>query len=348
MTVTNANGGGEKAGRDFQTNADRDSETSNATATSAASSTAWATNSAPGSATTRAERRRRDGAATTIGNRAASRERETSALRCPAIRDERLVRPAIRPQLSSDRRRLCARRPRHAVGARSLSAEPLRRIAAAVELRRFSLSGDGAAGRSTTSTATMTNIAARTQSQFENDFGSWRERRMSKRQLLSGIREHMEVVGSDDQHVGTVDRVAGDRIILTKSDPEAGGAHHSLMCTDVDRVEGDQVFLDLHRRTGETALARRKPQPRLVRARGPGPSGPAHPRSKLLRHLPVSASPAPAEGVERGPVASAAGPFLYRRAGLCASTQSGRNDNGARLAPDEPPAGTCRPTRISR
>jgi hypothetical protein len=82
-------------------------------------------------------------------------------------------------------------------------------------------------------------------SQFENDFGSWRERRMSKRQLLSGIREHMEVVGSDDQHVGTVDRVAGDRIILTKSDPESGGAHHSLMCTSVDRVEGDKVFLDL-------------------------------------------------------------------------------------------------------
>ena len=55
----------------------------------------------------------------------------------------------------------------------------------------------------------------------------------------------MEVVGSDEQHVGTVDRVAGDRIILTKSDPEAGGAHHSLMCTNVDRVEGDKVFLDL-------------------------------------------------------------------------------------------------------
>ena len=81
-------------------------------------------------------------------------------------------------------------------------------------------------------------------SQFENDFGSWRDRRQSKRQLLTGIREHMEVVGNDEQHVGKVDRVAGDRIILTKSDPEAGGAHHSLMCTNVDRVEGDRVFLD--------------------------------------------------------------------------------------------------------
>jgi hypothetical protein len=82
------------------------------------------------------------------------------------------------------------------------------------------------------------------QSRFEDDFGGWRERRQSKRQLLSGIREHMEVVGRDEKHVGTVDRVAGDRIILTKSDPEAGGVHHSLSCTDVDRVEGNRVILD--------------------------------------------------------------------------------------------------------
>jgi hypothetical protein len=82
------------------------------------------------------------------------------------------------------------------------------------------------------------------QSRFESDFGSWRERRMQKRGLLGRIREHMEVIGSDEQHVGTVDRVAGDRIILTKSDPESGGAHHSLSCSDIDRVEGDRVILD--------------------------------------------------------------------------------------------------------
>jgi hypothetical protein len=82
------------------------------------------------------------------------------------------------------------------------------------------------------------------QSRFESDFGSWRERRMQKRSMLGRIREHMEVVGNDDQHVGTVDRVAGDRIILTKSDPESGGAHHSLSCADIDRVEGDRVILD--------------------------------------------------------------------------------------------------------
>src|SRR5438270_1364605 len=82
------------------------------------------------------------------------------------------------------------------------------------------------------------------QSQFESDFGSWRERRQQKRGLLGQIREHMEVVGKDDEHVGTVDNVAGDRIILTKSDPESGGVHHSLSCSDVDRIEGDRVILD--------------------------------------------------------------------------------------------------------
>ena len=80
------------------------------------------------------------------------------------------------------------------------------------------------------------------QSKFESDFGSWREKRQAKRGLLGRIREHMEVVGDDEQHVGTVDRVAGDRIILAKSDPESGGVHHSLSCSDIGRVEGDRVI----------------------------------------------------------------------------------------------------------
>jgi len=82
------------------------------------------------------------------------------------------------------------------------------------------------------------------QARFESEFGSWRERRMQKRSLLSQIREHMEVVGNDDAHVGTVDRVAGDRLILAKSDPDSGGVHHSLSCSDLDRVEGDRIILD--------------------------------------------------------------------------------------------------------
>ena len=82
------------------------------------------------------------------------------------------------------------------------------------------------------------------QSRFESDFGSWREKRQHKRGLLGQVREHMDVVGSDDKHVGTVDCTRGDRLILTKSDPESGGVHHSLSCSDIDRVEGDKVILD--------------------------------------------------------------------------------------------------------
>ena len=82
------------------------------------------------------------------------------------------------------------------------------------------------------------------QSRFESDFGSWREKRMSKRSLLGTVREQMEVLGNDEEHVGTVDRVAGDRIILAKSDPESGGVHHSLSCSDIERIEENRVILD--------------------------------------------------------------------------------------------------------
>jgi hypothetical protein len=83
------------------------------------------------------------------------------------------------------------------------------------------------------------------QSKFESEFGGWREKRNAKRRMLADIREHMEVVGKDGEHVGKVDKVTGDRIILAKSDPDSGGMHHSLSCSDIDRVEGDQVMLDV-------------------------------------------------------------------------------------------------------
>jgi len=61
--------------------------------------------------------------------------------------------------------------------------------------------------------------------------------------MLGQVREHMDVVGSDEQHVGKVDCVRGDRIMLTKSDSE-DGRHHMLSCSDIDRIEGDRVILD--------------------------------------------------------------------------------------------------------
>jgi hypothetical protein len=52
------------------------------------------------------------------------------------------------------------------------------------------------------------------------------------------IKEHMEVIGSDGEHVGTVDCMKGsDRIVLTKSDPKSGGEHHLIPLSLVDHVD---------------------------------------------------------------------------------------------------------------
>jgi len=61
----------------------------------------------------------------------------------------------------------------------------------------------------------------------------------------SQIREHMEVIGSDGQHVGTVDKVEGDRIKLTKNDPEAQGQHRYIPLDAVASVEQNAVELNL-------------------------------------------------------------------------------------------------------
>lgn len=63
---------------------------------------------------------------------------------------------------------------------------------------------------------------------------------------ISAIKEHMEVVGADGAHVGTVDRVEGDRIKLTKKDSGEGshrGHHHYIATALVADVEGDKVRL---------------------------------------------------------------------------------------------------------
>lgn len=78
------------------------------------------------------------------------------------------------------------------------------------------------------------------QAQFESPEAGW-----------SGqIREHMEVIGADGTHVGTVDRIDGHRIKLSKRDNDAGheggthaGHHHYLSCGLVAGVEGDKVRL---------------------------------------------------------------------------------------------------------
>jgi hypothetical protein len=86
---------------------------------------------------------------------------------------------------------------------------------------------------------------------FSNEFGSWRNERNTQRNSLERVTEHMEVVGSDGEHVGTVDKVRGDRILLTKSDTDAGGRHHSIPSRWIDRVD-DKVMV---RKTAEEAQA---------------------------------------------------------------------------------------------
>ena len=105
------------------------------------------------------------------------------------------------------------------------------------------------------------------QSRFESDFSNWRTTRQGKRQLLGEMREHMNVVGSDEEQLGTVDHVRGDRIILTKGDSE-DGRHHALSCSLIDRVEGDRVILDRPAIRGEAALRERRSRPRLLPRRG--------------------------------------------------------------------------------
>jgi hypothetical protein len=56
------------------------------------------------------------------------------------------------------------------------------------------------------------------------------------------ICEHMDVVDADGQHVGTVDKVEGDRIKLTKKD-SLDGQHLFLDKRQVAGVEGNKVRL---------------------------------------------------------------------------------------------------------
>lgn len=60
------------------------------------------------------------------------------------------------------------------------------------------------------------------------------------------IREHMEVIGADGVHIGTVDRIEGDRIKLTRADSGGGsheGHHHYISRGLVADIEGDRVRL---------------------------------------------------------------------------------------------------------
>lgn len=63
---------------------------------------------------------------------------------------------------------------------------------------------------------------------------------------MPDIKQHMEVIGADGVHVGTVERVVEHRIRLTKKDSGKGshkGHHHFIDLGLVAEVEGSKVRL---------------------------------------------------------------------------------------------------------
>lgn len=85
---------------------------------------------------------------------------------------------------------------------------------------------------------------------------------------LNRITEHMEVLGADGVHVGTVDKVEGNRIKLTKADSGSHVDHHHYISAGlIAGIEGDKVRLSanganaalLEEELNGSALADRNP-----------------------------------------------------------------------------------------
>ena len=65
---------------------------------------------------------------------------------------------------------------------------------------------------------------------------------------MADLRDHMKIIGKDGAYVGTIDRVEGSRIKLTKQDSPAGHQdhHHFIDLQLVGAVEGDIVKLSVN------------------------------------------------------------------------------------------------------
>lgn len=69
---------------------------------------------------------------------------------------------------------------------------------------------------------------------------------------LIQVTQHMEVIGADGVHIGTVDKVEGNRIKLTKADSGSHDDHHHYISQGlIAGVEGNQVRLSA---TGQSAM----------------------------------------------------------------------------------------------
>lgn len=61
---------------------------------------------------------------------------------------------------------------------------------------------------------------------------------------LASVAPHMDIIGADGTHLGTVDRVVGDRIKMTRVDSGSYGDHHHYLAGGlVAAVAGNTVRL---------------------------------------------------------------------------------------------------------
>jgi hypothetical protein len=61
---------------------------------------------------------------------------------------------------------------------------------------------------------------------------------------ISQVREHMEIIGADGVHIGTVDKVEGHRIKMTKADSGSHQSHHHYISGGlIAGIEGNKVRL---------------------------------------------------------------------------------------------------------
>jgi hypothetical protein len=68
----------------------------------------------------------------------------------------------------------------------------------------------------------------------------------ARRNEMKSVKRHMQVIGADGAHIGTVDRVENGRIKLAKADSGEGhhkGHHHFIDLGLVADVEGQNVRL---------------------------------------------------------------------------------------------------------
>jgi hypothetical protein len=76
-------------------------------------------------------------------------------------------------------------------------------------------------------------------------YGPGEQQEMMVMSGFEDIREHMEVIGADGVHIGTVDKVEDNRIKLTRPDSGIGHEehHHYIPKGLVAEVESDKVRL---------------------------------------------------------------------------------------------------------